>query len=92
MLTTLSEIFKGLCCYNVLSLIRANSDIVFCPGRVFNWTYEMFQKLIKKYSVKMAPAKETQKCVSINIVLAWYNAFSWMVRFSSFSLSPKTCS
>ena len=41
-LITLSEIFKGLSCYNVLSLIRANSDIVFCPSRVFNWTYEMF--------------------------------------------------
>ena len=50
MLSTLSEICNGLSCYNVLSLIRANSDIfyaVFCPSKVFTWTYEMFQQLIK---------------------------------------------
>ena len=50
MLSTLSEICNGLSCYNVLSLIRANSDIfyaVFCPSNVFTWTYEMFQQLIK---------------------------------------------
>ena len=50
MLSTLSEICNGLSCYNVLSLIRVNSDIflaVFCPSKVFTWTYEMFQQLIK---------------------------------------------
>ena len=50
MLSTLGEICNGLSCYNVLSLIRVNSDIffaVFCPSKVFTWTYEMFQQLIK---------------------------------------------
>ena len=51
MLSTLIEICNGLSCYNVLSLIRANSDIfyaVFCPSKVFTWMYEMFQQLIKQ--------------------------------------------
>ena len=50
MLSTLGEICNGLSCYNFLSLIRVNSDIffaVFCPSKVFTWTYEMFQQLIK---------------------------------------------
>ena len=91
MLSTLSEICNGLSCYNVLSLIRVNSDIfyaVFCPSKVFTWTYEMFQQLIKPiYSVKIAPTKGTQKCVYINILLT----FSWMVRFSFINLSPDKC-
>ena len=50
MLSTLGEICNGLSCCNVLSLIRVNSDIffaVFCPSKVFTWTYEMFHELIK---------------------------------------------
>ena len=50
MLSTLGEICNGLSCYNFLSFIRVNSDIffaVFCPSKVFTWTYEMFQQLIK---------------------------------------------
>ena len=68
MLSTLSEICNGLSCYNVLSLIRANSDIfyaVFCPSKVFTWTYEMFQPLIKPIFIENGFNKRTQKCVYV---------------------------
>ena len=50
MLATLSEICNRLICYNVLSLIRANSDLFYavcCPVKVFTLTYKVFQQLIK---------------------------------------------
>ena len=50
MLATLNEICNRLICYNVLSLIRANSDLLYaacCPIKVFTLTYKMFQQLIK---------------------------------------------
>lgn len=67
MLSTLSEICNGLSCYNVLSLIRANSDIfyaVFCPSKVFTWTYEMFQQLIKPiFSENGSNKRNAEVCV-----------------------------
>ena len=79
MLSTLSEICNGLSSYNVLSLIRANSDIfyaVFCPSKVFTWTCEIFQQRIKPIFSENGSTQGTQKCVYINILLTWLNAFS----------------
>ena len=67
MLSTLSEICNGLSCYNVLSLIKANSDIfyaVFCPSQVFSWTCEMFQQLIKPiFSENGSNKRNAEVCV-----------------------------
>ena len=66
-ISTLSEICHGLSCCNVLSLIRANSDIfyaVFCPSKVFTWTYEMFQQLIKPiFSENGSNKRNAEVCV-----------------------------
>ena len=67
MVSMLKEICGGLSCYNVLSLIRANSDIfcaVFCPSKVFTRTYEMFQQLIKLiFSENGSNKRNSEVCV-----------------------------
>ena len=67
MLSTLSEICNGLSCCNVLNLIRANSDIfyaVLCPSKVFTWTYEMFQQLVKPiFSENRSNKRSAYVCV-----------------------------
>ena len=91
-LSTLREICNGLSCYNVLSLIRANSDIfyaVICPNKVFTWTYELFQQLIKpRFSENGCNKRNAEVCVYKYFIV---NAFSWIVRFSYFNLPPKKC-
>ena len=66
-LSTLTEICNGLSCYNVLSLRRANKDIfyaVFCPSKVFTWTYEMFQHLINPiFSENGSNKRNAKVCV-----------------------------
>ena len=67
MLSTFSEICNGSSSYNVLSLIRANSDIfyaLFCSSKVFTWTYEMFQQLIKPiFSENCSNKRNAEVCV-----------------------------
>ena len=50
-----------------MSLIRANSDIfyaVFCPNKVFTWTYQMFQQLINPiFSESGSNKRKTEVCV-----------------------------
>ena len=50
-----------------MSLTRANSDIfyaVFCPSKVFTWTYEMFQQLIKPiFSENDSNKRNSEVCV-----------------------------
>ena len=41
---------RSLRCYNFLDQIKENSEIfdhVFCPGRMFSWTYDIFLKTVK---------------------------------------------
>ena len=75
MFSRLNEICNGLSCYNVLTLIRANSDTfyaVFCSSKVFTWTYEMFQQLVKPiFSENGSNKRYAEACVSINILLTW---------------------
>ena len=62
MLSTLREICNGLNC-----LIRANSYVfyaAFCPSKVFTWTYEMFQQLIKPiFSENGSNQRKAEVCV-----------------------------
>ena len=57
--------------------MRANSDIfyaVFCPSKVFTWTYEMFQQLIRPiFSEDGSNKRNTEVCV--------YKYFIGMVKY-----------
>ena len=74
MLSTLGEICNGLSYYNVLSLVRANSNIfyaVLCPSKVFTKTYKMFQQLIKPILSENGSNKRNEEVCVYKYLLTW---------------------